>query len=140
MIMRGKVSVNKNSLIRKCFTVGIILLFVGFSIPFFGISAQSTSIKYKELTVWCTFIVGIIKNPYYNDNFYFQVVNVTIIGFFWEDLADPYFGVYRLNESWLVRDAQYIGINHFRIVLNQSGITHVFGILANGDILSNITE
>ncbi len=98
---------------------------------------QSASYKNKELIVWCTFIVGRIKNPYYQDNFYFQVVNVTVIGFFWKDLANPYFGLYRLNESWMVQDAQYLGINHFRIVLHQSGITHVFGILANGDILSN---
>jgi hypothetical protein len=121
---------------RKILTIGMILLFIGASIPFFGIPIQSTSMKHKELTVWCTFIVGRIKNPYYHDNFYFQIINVTIVGFFWRDLANPYFGVFRLNESWMVRDAQYLGINHFQIILNQSGITHVFGILANGDILS----
>jgi len=121
---------------KKYLAIGMILLFIGAGIPFFGIPAQSTPLKYKELTVWCTFIVGRIKNPYYHNNFYFQVVNVTVIGFFWMDLAESYFGVYRLNESWIVQDAQYLGINHFRIVLNQSGITHVFGILANGDILS----
>lgn len=120
---------------RKWLAIGMILLFIGVSISFFGIPSKSTSLKNKELIVWCTFIVGRIKNPYYQNNFYFHVVNVTIIGFFWKDLANPYFGVYRLNESWMVQDAEYLGINHFRIVLNQSGITHIFGILANGDII-----
>jgi hypothetical protein len=118
----------------KVMTIGTILLFMGASIPYFGIPTQSASLNYKELIVWCTFIVGRIKNPYYHDNFYFQVVNVTVLGLFYKDLANPYFGVYRLNESWMVQDAQYLGINHIRIVLNQSGVTHVFGILMNGDI------
>lgn len=100
-----------------------------------GNIGSDTAFTYGELTVAYTFIVGKIKDPYYEGSFNFQVVDVTVIGIFWADLGNPYFGVYRLNESWIARDAQYVGINHFRIVMNQSGIMHIFGILANGDLL-----
>ena len=120
----------------KCLSIFTLLIFIGLVVPTSGVTPLHTSLKNKELTVWFTFIIGRIKNPYYDNNFYFQVVDVTIIGFFYKDLANPYFGVYRLNESWIARDAQYLGINHIRIVLNQSGITRICGILANGDLIS----
>lgn len=120
---------------KRCLVVGIILLLIGASITLLGLPTQSKPVEYKELTVAYVFIAGRIKNPYYDGTFNFQVVNVTVKGIFWKDLGNPYFGAYQLNESWMVRDAQYMGINHFRIILKQSGITHVFGILANGDLL-----
>jgi len=117
-----------------------LLCIIGVAIPSTAVITKDSSPQQNDLTVAYAFIVGKIKNPYYDNSYNFQVVNVTIIGIFWKDIANPYFHAYRLNESWIVRDAQYMGINHFRIIINQTEITHLCGILANGDILHKYTN
>ena len=54
---------------------------------------------------------------------------------FWKDIGVGDFGLYHLNESWSVDGVLYYGINHLRIIFNQSEITHVFGIILFGDIV-----
>ena len=104
------------------------------TIPLSITSTPTASDKYDSLTVFKAFIIGEIKDPYFDNDFYFQVVDVYIIGIFWYDLGVPYFGRYHLNDSWFVWEAQYRGLNYLRILLNQSGITHVCGTITNADI------
>ena len=84
--------------------LSFFFLFILYSITS-SLSATSTptgSDKYIELIVFKAFIVGEINDPYYDNGFYFQVVDAYVIGIFWYDLGVPYFGKYHLNESWFV--------------------------------------
>ena len=89
-----------------------------------------------EHLVFTAFIIGKIKNPYYQQGYYFEVVDVTVIGLFWYDLGVLTFDKINLNEDWSVIDAQYLGINHFRIINNLTDIQYICGIIANADLYS----
>jgi hypothetical protein len=152
--MKEGESMNKN-ILSKTLVLGVICLFMGLSIqPTIAVENRVSANLDKEenydlneldkshsqrdsLEVWFAFITGEIKNAYHDNNsIYFQMVNVTIIGFFVVDLGNNEFGSYRLNESWFAKEVTYYGINLIRISFpyNLFEVKHVFGIVTGGYI------
>ena len=129
-------------LFRKKLVIVIILLFLGTCITSSTVATQPAPNEYRELMVFHVFVFGTIKDPYctipdprvsgweYN----FQVINITIIGLFWEDLGDLTFGIYHLNDSWTGKYLIYYGINSIRIFLNPPETAFICGTLNHGDL------
>ena len=72
---------------KKILTVvGITILFLGVGIqPAIAVDYKKTDVnilKNDDLHVHIAFIVGKIRNPYYENIFYFEIVNAYIIGMF----------------------------------------------------------
>ena len=119
-------------LVIKGVVIGIILLFIGTSIPSSGETIRPAPTKYHELLVELVFVVGYVKNPYFNDKFNFQVINITVIGIFCADLGKFYFDKFKLNNSWAAWDMEYSGINQYRIITNPPKTAFICGILTWG--------
>jgi hypothetical protein len=121
-----------NKLVRKGLVLGIILLFIGTSITSSGEKTRPVTSEYHEVLVELVFVIGYVKNPFFNGKFNFQVINITVIGIFCADLGTFYFDKFQLNDSWAAWDMEYSGINQYRIIVNPPEKAFICGILTWG--------
>ena len=134
---------------KKVIIIAVIVIFicVGFQ-PVMSIEIKDTSIDSKvdfkqnnyDLTIMFAFIYGEVKNVrfQYHDYkwcLYFDIINVTITGFFHWDWNEYYYATYKLDENNCALHVNYFGINKLTAYHYPHTVNKLYGIAIDGQIV-----
>jgi hypothetical protein len=104
-----------------------------------GVLRQNEQMDY-DLSIIFVYIVGTVKNvrfePYnMNLRLFFDIVDVTITGFFSWDWNEWYSETYTLNESNWGLGIRYYGMNKVRAYVFPNTVQYLCGIMTSGRIV-----